>query len=261
MTTTQQKIEKIKANGLELDFGTVFNDAFENYKKIALYAGSIILVFSVLMGMLLAGGFVLTFGMAALAQMANPENLALENLVGINLFIYLVSLILISLLIGPFFAGFIKMAQAADRDEAFNSSAIFTYYKAPYFIKIITATLIISISNAVLSTLFNYINLPLLGSFSSICISIFTLLTIPLIIFGNLNPTEAITASIQLVLKNPFVIVALIVTAFIGSLVGFVGCCIGVFFTIPIMYALNYALYKAIIGFDDPEQPEELPLV
>ena len=34
--TTQDRIEEIKKNGYTLDFGNVFNHAFENYKKIAL---------------------------------------------------------------------------------------------------------------------------------------------------------------------------------------------------------------------------------
>jgi hypothetical protein len=42
---TKNRIEEIKANGYQLDFSNVFNLAFENYKKIALYAGSLILVF------------------------------------------------------------------------------------------------------------------------------------------------------------------------------------------------------------------------
>ena len=45
MNTTKDKIEKISTNGYELDFGTVFENAFENYKKIALYAGLMLLVF------------------------------------------------------------------------------------------------------------------------------------------------------------------------------------------------------------------------
>ena len=39
MKSTQEKIERIKTDGYDLNFGNVFEHAFENYKKIALYAG------------------------------------------------------------------------------------------------------------------------------------------------------------------------------------------------------------------------------
>ena len=48
MKLIKDKIEEIKANGYQIDFGTVFEHAFENYKKIALYAGLMLLVFLIL---------------------------------------------------------------------------------------------------------------------------------------------------------------------------------------------------------------------
>ena len=44
LKSTKKRIEEIKNNGYELDFSDVFNHAFENYKKIALYAGLMLLV-------------------------------------------------------------------------------------------------------------------------------------------------------------------------------------------------------------------------
>ena len=63
MKTTKQRIEEIKREGYDLDFTTVFGNAFENYKKIALMVG----LFSLLLGLaflvLFAVGFVLIYGM------------------------------------------------------------------------------------------------------------------------------------------------------------------------------------------------------
>ena len=44
METTVEKLNEIKQFGYPLDFGDVFSQSFENYKKIALIVGSIILV-------------------------------------------------------------------------------------------------------------------------------------------------------------------------------------------------------------------------
>ena len=68
MKTTKEKIEEIKTNGYQIDFGNVFNHAFENYKKIALYAGLMIFVFAILLGFLAAGIVISTFGVSALNQ-------------------------------------------------------------------------------------------------------------------------------------------------------------------------------------------------
>ena len=48
MISTKEKIEEIKNNGYQLDFGNVLDFAFNNYKKIAVYAGLAIFVFSIL---------------------------------------------------------------------------------------------------------------------------------------------------------------------------------------------------------------------
>jgi len=71
----------------------------------------------------------------------------------------------------------------------------------------------------------------------------------PLIIFGKLTAIEAINASILTVSKQPLLILALAIVGYIATMVGFIGCCIGIFFTIPFMYSLYYALYAEIIGF------------
>jgi hypothetical protein len=42
-------------------------------------------------------------------------------------------------------------------------------------------------------------------------------------------------------------------------MVGFIGCCIGVFFTLPFMYSMYYAMYNDIIGFDYEEDVERIP--
>ena len=45
MEPINTKIAHLLTNGYELQFENVFNKAFENYKKIALYAGLAILIF------------------------------------------------------------------------------------------------------------------------------------------------------------------------------------------------------------------------
>jgi hypothetical protein len=58
--------------------------------------------------------------------------------------------------------------------------------------------------------------------------------------------------------KQPLILLGLIVVAIIGSMVGFIGCCIRCF-TLPFMYSMYYAMYNDIIGFDYEEDVERIP--
>lgn len=148
------------------------------------------------------------------------------------------------------------MAYCAERDDEFHLSTMFEYYKAPFFKELFIATFLITIVNSVLSGIINYIQIPIIEVVVSVTIGLFTILMIPLIIFGKLKAVEAIQASILVVSKEPIVILGLLVIGVIASLVGLIGCCIGIVFTIPFMYSLYYALYSEIIGFDPENEIE-----
>ena len=68
MKSTLDQIEDIKKDGYSIDFSTVFNYAVENYKKIALYSGLIILVFSIVAGAVVMGLAVAFYGIQSLSE-------------------------------------------------------------------------------------------------------------------------------------------------------------------------------------------------
>lgn len=255
MKTTKEKIEEIKSNGYQLDFGNVFNHAFENYKKIAVYAGLMIFVFSVLIGILIVGALIFTFGVSILNE-KSLENLKNENFSATFMVVYVVGAIVLSCLLSPFPAGLIKMAHCGEKDEEFHVSTILEYYKAPYFKELVISTVLISLLSSGLSSLIDYAGIKIVGSLIAMLVSFFTFLTIPLIIFGNLKAIEAIKSSAIIVSKQPLVLLGLIIVSAIASMVGLIGCCIGIFFTIPFMYSMYYAIYVAIIGIDSENELE-----
>lgn len=264
MTPIKDRIEEIRTNGYRLDFGNVFEHAFENYKKIALYAGSMLLVFSVLIGIVVVGVVVsvaiavFNLDATSLAEMAKPENLQPENFSVNFLLIYATSIILITCLLAPFQAGFLKMADCGEKGEEFHVSTIFEYYKAPYFKEIFISTFLITLMSSGLSMVLEYAGIQIIGVLISLTISFISFLSIPLIVFGNLRAVDAIKSSIIIVFKQPFILLALLIVAGIASMVGFIGCCIGVFFTIPFIYSMNYAIYSSIIGVDSESELEEI---
>jgi hypothetical protein len=255
MNLKQDRIEEIVRNGYQLDFADVFNKAFENYKKIALYAGLMIFVFIVILFAVAAIMSVSFVGVAALSQ-ESIEGLGktMENLSGTAQIQYVGLSILFSCLISPLTAGLIKMAYCAERDEEFHVSTVFSYYTTAYFAQIFVATFLILVSSNGIAMALNYSGIILLGSMLSLAISFFTILTIPLIIFSDLKAVDAIKFSFLIVSKQPLILFALMAVAVIGSMVGFIGCCIGVFFTLPFVYSMYYAIYNEIIGFDHEEE-------
>ena len=257
MESTKKRIEEIKNNGYELDFSDVFNHAFENYKKIALYAGLALFVFLVLMGIIVAGIAVSVMGMAVLNEKF-IENLKLENLSGVYIILYLIVAVFFSALLSPFNAGLLKMAYSAEKDEEFHVSTFFEYFKAPYFKELFTATILISLVSSGLSILLELANIQILGLLTSMAVSFLTVLTLPLIIFGDLKAIDAIQSSFTIVMKQPVTLILLIVVAYIGSFVGLIGCCIGMFFTVPFIYSTQYTIYCAIVGIDSKTELEEI---
>lgn len=256
MNQTQERLQDIEKNEYQLDFANVFNHAFENYKKIALYAGLVLFVFSVLFVLFIGASLVSVMGVTAMTRELSPEKLRIENLSDSNFLIFGGISLIMSCLLSPFQAAFLKMAHCGDLDKEFHIADLFGYYRLPYLSEIIVSTFLISTIGFAQAFLFSYLHFDLLGKIITYFISFITLLTIPLIIFGDLKAIEAIKYSVLIIFKQPFVILGLIIVAFIGSLVGFIGCCIGVFFTLPFLYSMNYAIYNAIVGIDNPLEIE-----
>ena len=250
MNTIKERIAVIKRDGYTLDFGSVFEHAFENYKKIALYGGLIIFVFFFIISLVVFVVLASFLGGAAFLEFFKPENLQVQNL-GMNTLIIISAVsILIGSLLSPLTAGLIKMAYCAEHDEEFHVSTMFEFYKPPFFKELFIATFLLSLISSILSTVINYAEIPLLNVLVSLSISLFTILTIPLIIFGKLSAIEAIESSFMIVSKQPLIILGLLIVSGLGAIVGFIGCCIGIFFTIPFVYSLYYSLYNSIVGFE-----------
>jgi len=257
MKSTLAQIEDIKKNGYSLDFATVFNHAFENYKKIALYSGLIILVFSIIALMIYMGVMIAYFGVESLTRDFLTE-FSNQKFTGVELVIQTVSVSVLAALLAPFSAGFLKMADSADRDIEFNVSTIFTYYKGKYFAQLFVVAFIPSIIGTALANLVDSYDISYVGNVISFMVSYFMYLTLPLVIFGNLNAIDAIKSSIIIVTKNPLNIFAFFILGFIGSLIGIFACCVGIIFTFVFNSSMIYATYFAILGIQEEDSIDSI---
>ncbi len=260
MNTIKERIEDIKTNGYQLDFGTVFESAFENYKKIVLYAGLMLLVFMVLFIAFMTTGIIYYIGINNMdAFNEKIKHFSTLKTIPLNILLpFEAGIILLSGFLSPFYAGFLKMAHYGDKDEEFHLSSMFTYYKSPYFGNIFISTIILSLISSGISLIFELAEIQIIGVFISLTISFLTFLTVPLIVFGNLNAIDAIKSSTIIVSKQPLIIVGLLIVAIIAAIIGLFGFCIGIFFTIPFLYSMYYAIYSAIIGVDFEDNSNQL---
>lgn len=255
MKSTLTQIEDIKRDGYSIDFSATFNYAFENYKKIALYSGLIILVFSIVAFIAVIGLATAFFGVQSFTK-EFIENLDSQKLTYFQQIISTFSIAFVGAIFAPMGAGFLKMADCADKDEEFNVSTLFTYYKAPYFAQLFTVAFILAVISTGISYVLESFEIMFLGGAISLFISFFTYFAIPLIVFGNLTALDAIKSSVIVVSKNPLIIFALFIVGFLCSLLGFFACCIGIIFTVVFNSSLTYATYFSI--FNEEEQADSI---
>src|SRR5690606_40575653 len=100
--------------------------------------------------------------------------------------------------------------------------------------------------------------LPILRGVINMIISIFTVLTVPLIIFSDLKALDAIGASFDITVKSYFWILLLIVVSGILACVGLIAFCIGIFFTLPFVYAMYYSIYANSVGIADDSEFDQI---
>ena len=199
MKSVKERIAEIRSIGYQLDFGTVFELAFENYKKIAVYAGLMLLVFSILLSIILLTGLISYIGIEnfeefgnKMKQMSSSKVMPPEIAIPLN-----AGILLFSALINPFMAGFLKMADCGEKGEEFHISTMFSYYKFPYFFNIFISVFIIGVLGTGLAMLLESAGFSFIGTLITTLISFITFLSIPLIVFGNLYFLEIMSKGLR----------------------------------------------------------------
>jgi len=219
--------------GYTLDIGDIFNKGFEIYKKTwAITGGGILLVgFIAIIVVLVFFSIILGISFTNLDTL-DPYTFQTPS--------YFLRTLLFGLIVGAIFspitAGFLKICKDAKDQKELSFGTIFQYYKAPYFGNIIIATILIAIVNGLFSYLFQF---AIVVPFMNYVISII------------MSSIQAIDFSIKLVGKNFFIVFVLMLLATILGFLGFLACGIGVFFTMPILYAVQFCIYDEILGKEE----------
>ncbi|WP_026977937.1 hypothetical protein [Flavobacterium tegetincola] len=267
MKSTLQRISDIKRNGYKLDLGETINATFANYQKIALLGGAVTLLVVIAAVVILGGLATIIFGIATATQTFTEYSQGMLS--GTGFAINLVSSIVAAGLFAPIAAGFVQMAHNASVKKDFDFGTAFMHYKSVHFKELFLAAAIVTLLGSGLSTLFQVLNVHnpdsiliniavILSGIISLLAQIFTFLIIPLIIFGNLSAMDAIKGSITLVSKNFWTIFLLLIVCGFFIMLGLFAICIGILFTLPALYSLQYITYKAALPIDENNELEEI---
>ena len=231
-----------------IDIGEAINETFEIYKKIAVTGGLAFMAITIILIAFVGIGisaFVDLDKFSETMKTFNPDTLSIQGKL-----IYLGIVVLFSVLISPFNAGMLKIAEQADKNETVEFSSLFKYVNSKYYLDIIlfsTILVVISVGSSMIlkGILPNFIG-SALGFMISFFITTITFIGIPLIIFKEMNFINALKHSITNILSQFFIVLLLIVLAEIAAFIGIFLFCFGIFFTFPFYYAMQYVIYKNI---------------
>jgi uncharacterized membrane protein len=155
-------------------------------------------------------------------------------------------------------AGFYKMAHLAETNADFGIGNLFDYYKTKHFKELFVSAILIALITTGLSLLFEYLGYKFIGGLLTYFISFLTFLVVPIIIFSDAKAIDAITLSAKLTLKQPFILLGLLIVSIVFAFLGLIGFCIGMFFTIPFMFSTIYTIYIQIMPIEEKSSIDEI---
>jgi len=256
MTSTKEKLQRIKQTKYRLEFGEVLNDSLENYKKIIWIAGFAFFLLTVIMVVFFFGALAFFTGASTLIDtMTDMGNLEMSPS---YLLVTLIAGVIVATAISPLYAGIFQVCHNAQTSKPFDVNTVFMHYKTNFRKQIVISALLISLSSAIITDLITLAGFPFIGNLFTYFAQFITLFTLPFILFENMNAIEAIQASIITVFKKFWLILGLMIVSVILAMLGMIAICIGIFFTLPIIYTTEYAIYRRMIGIDEKDELDEI---
>lgn len=256
MENKTNDLDTLVNKGYFLDIGKILDVSFLTFKKSFLYSTVGFVLLCIISLFIFGGIFGLAYGFTNFTEtMLQFETLSTEPV------FMLVNLILssvISALSAPIVAGFIHINHLAKTNQDLGISVFFDFYKPPYFKNLFLSYLLIGFLKSIINIVLVSTDLAIFDIVFQIVIGLFSVFTIPLIIYKNLNYIDAIRIGIQLFLKQPFHILVAMLLGVIFALLGLLGLCIGIFFTFSYIYSINYAIYHEAVGFEEKSIIDEI---
>lgn len=247
-----EKIERAK----ELDFGTVFNESIELFKKTWLQGFLLQLFTLIVMLPLIIVLYIPLIGLIITQQESGYSDPEVFNgfFAGMSV-LYIIFVIVGILVLGAISVtlnvGFYRIMKKLDFNEAVTTSDFFYFVKGKYLSKAFLLMLV-SVLIAIPSALLCYVPL----------IYVIVPLSYFAVIFAfnpELSVVETVKASFKIGNKKWLISFGLIIiSSLLAQIVGFVMCFVGVLFTATFVYHPTYLIYKKVVGFDEQNAIDEI---
>lgn len=258
MNTISTLFEKIN-NAPALDFGTIFSESIELFKKTWVQGLLLQIMVMVIMLPLIIVLYIPLIGMVITQQQSgysDPD--AFNNfLAGMSLLYILfviVGIFVLSAVSVAINAAFFRIMKKLDYNEAVTTSDFFYFLKGKYLSKTFALT-IASILISIIAALLCY--LPLF--YVMVPMSYFTIM---FAFNSELSVGDIVKASFKLGHKKWLISFGLmIVASLLAQLVGFILCGIGILVTAAFVYHPTYLVYKKVVGFDEENPIDEIGLI
>ena len=252
LSDLQSRIQNAKA----LDFGTIFNQSIELFKKV--WVQGLLLQLLVLVIMI---PFLLIFYLPIFAVIIEQSQSGYVDPDAMNevfygrgpayiLLFYLVIFVLSSVS-AVLYAGFYRIVNKIDYNREFQFSDFFYFFKGNYFVKAFFLMILASIISFVAALLcvlpVFYVMVPIM-------------FFIPIFAFNpELSISDIITLGFNLGNKKWGITFGLlIVTWIILVVLTMITCGLGSIFLSSFVYLPIYMIYKEIIGFEELDEIEEI---
>lgn len=248
MTSLNTILERIKS-APSLDFGNIFSDSIELFKKTWIQGFLLQLFSMIIMLPLILIIYVPLIGvMIAQAESGdvNPDayNAVFAGFSVLFIILIIVGALVLSTVTIALQAGFFRIMKRLDHDQEVLTSDFFYFIKGKYLGKLFVLMLA-SVFISTIATLLCF--LPLI--YVMVPIYFFTM-------FFAFNPEfsvgEIVKGSFAIGNKKWLLVFGLlIVSSLLAQIVGMILCGIGVFFTAAFVYHPVYLVYKNVVGFED----------
>ncbi|AMA49075.1 hypothetical protein [Flavobacterium covae] len=233
----------------KIDLYQIIKQSIELYKKNILLVGLVFFILTIVLVSLLNIGFKTLYKGDDLLEYLkhfNPEKFSIKDKL-----LYLSVLTMIIALVAPFNAGILKMMKDTQENNKVGINTFYYYINSPYYFSILLVTLLVSgfglFFNTTLEVLIKDHTIKnFISFFISISTSILTFTALPNVIFSNLKPIEGIKKSIKDCFLNFGKVFLLITISVILGYLGFFAFCIGIFFTFPFYFAIQYKVYDTL---------------
>ena len=237
------------ANAIDLDFGTIFSQSIELYKKSWLQGFLLQLILMVLVLPIFLVIYVpIIMVIVSQSQSGNFDPDSIDGLFGGLSVVYgivlIVAILAIAVIQMMLVAAFYKMLRNLDEGREVKTSELFYFMKGKYIGKLLLLMLV-TLLIAIPAILLFY--LPIF--YLMVPISFFT------IIFA-FNPewsiSDIVGSGFQLGNKKWFLTFGLLFVSYLAIVIlTFVTCGLGSLFLTPFLYHPIYYIYKGTVGFDD----------